>query len=312
MTTSRKVVITDWGFASLDAEKEVFSPHGIELCALQCKSEDEVAEAVVDADIVITQWAPVRAKAIQAMKHCRGIVRYGIGLDNVDLQAAAERKIPVRNVPDYCLNEVADHTMALLLNLQRQVSTVQSRVRDGNWKIVPPLPLPPLRQSTLGLIGFGRIARLVAHRAKAFGMAVIAADRFVERDVFENQGVQGVDLDDLISRSDIISLHCPLTDETRHLVNADRLARMKSLALVLNTSRGGLIDTEALAEALRTSRIAGAGLDVLEQEPAEQNAEILHLPNAVVTSHTSWYSRASVGELQRLAAQAALDLLAIR
>ena len=309
MTTSRKVVITDWGFESLDPEHEVFAGRDVELVALQCKTEDEVAAAAEDADVVITQWAPVKSRAISSMRQCRGIVRYGIGLDNVDLDAAAARKIPVRNVPDYCLHEVADQTMALLLALQRQVCTVRDLVRSGTWKITPPLPLPPLRQSTLGLVGFGRIARLVAERAQAFGMNVVAADRFVEASVFTEQRVARLELDELFRTADIVSLHCPLTDETKYLVNEQRLERMKPLALLVNTSRGGLVDTRALVNALREKRVAGAALDVLEEEPPSKDAEIVKLPNAIVTSHNSWYSSASVRELQRLAATAALELL---
>lgn len=309
MTTSPKAVITDWGFESLDAEREVFARAGVEFVPLQCRTEEEVAEAVRNADVVLTQWAPVKALAIGAMNHCRGIVRYGIGLDNVDLAAAAARGIPVRNIPDYCLNEVADHTLALILALQRQVGTVRDLTRSGTWKIVPPLPLPALRHCTLGLVGFGRIARLVATRARAFGMRVVAADAYLPDSTFTEYGVESVDTDSLFEQSDIISLHCPLTDETRHLVNADVLARMKPLGLLVNTSRGGLIDTEALIEALREKRIAGAGLDVLEQEPPPADSELLMLPNAIVTSHVSWYSGASVGELQRLAAEAAVELL---
>lgn len=276
---------------------------------MQCKTEEEVAAAVTDADVVISQWAPVKAKAIAAMTRCRGIVRYGIGLDNIDLQAAAARGIPVRNVPDYCLNEVADHTMALMLALQRQVSAVNSLVRNGTWKIVPPLPLPPLRQSVLGLVGFGRIARLVAKRAQAFGVTVFAVDKFVAADVFTEQDVRPVELDELFSTSDILSLHCPLTEETKHLVNHERFSQMKPLSLIINTSRGGLIDTHALVAALKENEIAGAALDVLEQEPPPLDSDILKLPNALVTSHTSWYSSASVSELQRLAARAAVELL---
>ncbi|MGI8906467.1 MAG: C-terminal binding protein [Candidatus Sumerlaeaceae bacterium] len=309
MTTSRKVVITDWGFESLDPEREAFAGRDVELVPLQCKTEEDVAGAVVDAEVVMTQWAPVKAHAISTMQKCRGIVRYGIGLDNIDLDAAAARGIPVRNVPDYCLNEVADQTMALILTLQRQVCSVRDLVRDGTWRITPPLPLPPLRESTLGLVGFGRIARLVAERARSFGLNIIATDHFVSSEIFRAHHAQPVDVEALFKTADIISLHCPLTHETRHLVNAERLAQMKPLALLVNTSRGGLIDTNTLTDALRENRIAGAALDVMEQEPPAHDAEILKLPNAVITSHNSWYSSSSVRELQRLAAMAALDLL---
>jgi D-3-phosphoglycerate dehydrogenase len=304
-----KVIVTDWGFPSLGQEREIFGRHGIELEDHQCKTEEEVAAIVADADVVMAQWAPVKAKAIAAMKHCKGIVRYGIGLDNVDLQSAKDRGIPVRNVPDYCLNEVADHTMALLLALQRQVSHVQSLVRSGKWSITPPQTLPPLRSCTLGLLGFGRIARLVARRAQPFGITTVAFDPYAEEHLFSEFGTRRVDLPTLFSSSDILSLHSPLTDETRHVVNARNIALMKSHALIVNTGRGGLVHTTELTEALRQKKIAGAALDVLEVEPIGKDDPLLLMENVIITSHNAWYSSASVSELQRLAALAAVELL---
>lgn len=303
------VVITDWGFASLDIEKSVFANMDVELKDYQCKTEDEVAKIVSEADIVMVQWAPVRQKAISAMTRCKGIVRYGIGLDNIDLSFAKQKGIPVRNVPDYCLSEVADHTMALMLSLQRQVVRVDRLVRQGVWKITPPLALPPLRQSVLGLIGFGRIAQLVARRARAFDMKVVASDPFIPETIFDEFGVEKLEVDELLRTSDVISLQCPLTDATKHVINQTSLGLMKHHALLVNTSRGGLIDTTALIEALKSNAIAGAGLDVFEQEPLPLGNELYSLPNVVITSHNAWYSSASVGELQRLAALAAVDLL---
>ena len=304
-----KVVITDWGFTSLNVEREIFSRHNIVLEAHQCKTEDDVCAIVADADVVMTQWAPVKSRAIAAMQTCRGIVRYGIGLDNVDLAAAKERGIPVRNVPDYCLNEVADHTMALMLALQRQVSHTQALVRGGVWKITPPQTFPPLRACTLGLIGFGQIARLVAERAKSFGPTIMAFDPYASDDAFNESTTQRVDLQTLLTTADLISLHLPLTDETKYLINAQSIARMKPGALIVNTSRGGLIKTQDLLAALQENRIGGAALDVIEEEPLKADHPLLALQTVIVTSHTAWYSSASVGELQRLAAIAAVDLL---
>lgn len=306
-----KVVITDWGFPSLDPEREIFASRDIEVSAFQCKTEDDVANVTVDADVVIAQWAPVTQKAIEGMRHCKGIVRYGIGLDNIDLNAAAEKGIPVRNVPDYCLDEVADHTMALILALQRQVSRVFQLVRDGVWRITPPLELPPLRKSTLGLVGLGRIARLVVQRARPFGLRVIASDPFADATVFADFGVKKVTQEEVFGTADIVSLHCPLTKETRHTVNAASLGLMKKTGLLVNTSRGGLVETAALVKALQQGDIAGAALDVAEQEPIPRDHPVLALPNIIVTSHISWYSSQSVHELQRRAALTALELLNI-
>lgn len=305
----KKVVITDWGFPSLEPEKNAFRDMDIDLVDFQCRTEEEVARAVADADVVLVQWAPVRGVAIDAMTRCRGIVRYGIGLDNIDLAKARERGIPVRNVPDYCLDEVADHTMGLLLSLQRQVCEVDKLVRQGIWKITPPRAFPPLRQSTLGLVGFGRIARLVATRAQAFGMKVVATDPLIQNGIFETAGVARLDREELLGAADIVSLHCPLTDETRHAINARTLGMMKNHALLINTSRGGLIDTVALIGALKENRIGGAGMDVFEQEPLPLDNALYGFPNVILTSHNGWYSSASVGELQRRAAQAVIDLL---
>jgi D-3-phosphoglycerate dehydrogenase len=305
------VVITDWGFPSLDPEREVFAPYDVDLRSYQCTTEDEVVEAVKDADIVLAQWAPVRARAIESMDRCKGIVRYGIGLDNIDLGKAKERGIPVRNIPDYCLHEVADHTMALILSLQRQVCQIDALVRKGVWKITPPLPLPPLRQSVLGLVGFGKIARFLARRAKSFELSLVAADPFVREEDFVSEGVRKVSLDELWGLSDILSLHCPLTEDTRHTIRSETIRKFKPTALLVNTGRGGLVETGALHDALREGRLAGAALDVLEQEPLPPESPLLSLPNLIVTSHVAWYSGASVGELQRLAARAALDLLGL-
>jgi D-3-phosphoglycerate dehydrogenase len=304
-----RIVITDWGFPSLDPERSVLENKDVEILDYQCKTEEEVASVVRDADVVMTQWAPVRNRAITAMRKCRGIVRYGIGLDNVDLVAAKERGIPVRNVPDYCLNEVADHTVTLLLALQRQVTRVDGLVRSGVWKITPPEPFPALRKSKLGIIGFGRIGQLVADRARAFGITVSAHDPLVPESVFTQHGTGMTGLDDLIRTSDMITLHLPLTDGTRHMINAGTLARMKPTALIVNTSRGGLIDTAALVDALKGKKIGGAGLDVFETEPLPAGHGLLSMDNVILTSHNAWYSAESIGELQRRAALVAAELL---
>jgi D-3-phosphoglycerate dehydrogenase / 2-oxoglutarate reductase len=304
-----KAVITDWGFPHLEHEMQALGKHGVEVVAFQCKTEEEVTEAVRDADVVLTQWAPVKANAIAAMERCRGIVRYGIGLDNVDLDAAKRHGIPVRNVPDYSVNEVADHTMALLLALQRQVCDVQALVKEGLWKITPPQAFPPLRNCTLGLIGFGRIARLVAVRARSFGMNLIAFDPLVDEQVSVGHGVNMVTLSDLLSQSDIVSLHCPLTQQTKHLMNARTLGQMKPQGLLINTSRGGLVETDALLSALKMKSIAGAALDVIEEEPLSGDQELLQFKNVIINSHIAWYSSQSVVELQRLATNTAIELL---
>ncbi|MEX2191172.1 MAG: C-terminal binding protein [Bacteroidota bacterium] len=306
---SAKIVITDWGFPTLDPERSVFEGKGVELLEYQCKSEEDVARVVAEADVVMAQWAPVRATAMAAMSRCKGIVRYGIGLDNIDLEEARKKGIPVRNVPDYCVDEVADHTMALVLAAQRQVVSVFQRLKEGTWKITPPLALLPLRQSVLGLVGFGRIGRLVAGRARAFEMTVLVSDPVVPESDLRQSGAAPAAFDRIIRESDVISLHCPLNEKTRHLINASTLRQMKSTAILVNTSRGGLVDLDAVVEALQSGVIAGAALDVFEQEPLSAGHKFLTLPNAIATSHIAWYSSASIQELQRRAALLALELL---
>ncbi len=306
---SKKVVITDWGFPSLDPERSVFQGKDIELLEYQCKSEDDVARVVRDADVVMAQWAPVRSSAMAVMTRCKGIVRYGIGLDNIDLDEARKKGIPVRNVPDYCIEEVADHTFALALSAQRQVVSVFNRLKEGTWKITPPLSLPPLRQSVLGLVGFGRIGRLVAERGRAFGMTVMVSDPMVPEVELRQAGATPATFDRIVRESDVISLHCPLTEKTRHLINEATLRLMKPTAILVNTSRGGLIDLDAVVDALQKGVIAGAALDVFEQEPLPADHRFLKLPNAVATSHVAWFSSASIQELQRRAALLAVELL---
>ncbi|UXX79889.1 C-terminal binding protein [Reichenbachiella carrageenanivorans] len=306
-----KVVITDWNFPNIDVEREIIEGAGHTVVDAQCKTEEEVATLVKDADVVIAQWAPVKAAAIAAMTQCKGIVRYGIGLDNIDLTAAKDKDIPVANVPDYCLNEVADHTVALMLAAQRQILSTWDRINQGTWVITSPQTLPPLRQSTLALIGLGRISQRVASRAQAFGMTVIAYDPGLSEEQFAELGVASATLEEIWESADVVSLHCPLVPATHHLINAEVLAKMKATSIVVNTSRGGLVSTNDLMDALNNGVIGGAALDVVEEEPLSNDHPLLKAKNLVVTSHTAWHSGSSITELQTLAAQKAVELLTV-
>lgn len=304
-----KVVITDWNFPNIDVERQIIEGAGHTVVDAQCKTEEEVAALVIDADIVIAQWAPVKAAAIAAMTQCKGIVRYGIGLDNIDLAAAKDKDIPVANVPDYCLNEVADHTVALMLASQRQILSTWDRINQGTWVITSPQTFPPLRQSTLALIGLGRISQRVASRAQAFGMNVIAYDPGLSAAQFADLGVESATLEDIWERADVVSLHCPLVPATHHIINAEVLKKMKPTSIVVNTSRGGLVSTNDLMDALNNEVIGGAALDVVEEEPLSNDHPLLKAKNLVVTSHTAWHSGSSITELQTLAAEKAVELL---
>jgi D-3-phosphoglycerate dehydrogenase len=299
-------LITDYGFSNLDQERDALSRAGIELQTAQCKTAAEVIAVAAHADALIVQWAPITAEVIAALKNCKVIVRYGIGVDNVDLKAAGERGIPVCNVPDYCIPEVADHSIALALSLARQLPQTDAAVRNKVWKITPPFAFAAFRELTFAVAGFGRIARAVLTRAAAFGFRLAAYDPFVDKQVFIDAGVRQVTKDELFEVAGLLSLHLPLTPETRHFINRESLARMRRDAIIINTARGGLIDSDALAAALKENRIAGAGLDVYEKEPLPLDHVLRSAPNTILTSHTAWFSASSVPELQQKAAEEAV------
>ena len=303
MSSSPRVVYTDHGFPNVDTERSLIEDIGGTLEVVQARTPEDVAAASSSADALIVQWAPITAEVIDALDACSVIVRLGIGVDNVDLEAARAKGIPVCNVPDYCIDEVADHAVALALSLSRQIPQVDARVRSGTWKITPDAPMPALRASTFATVGFGRIAQAAHDRMRGFGCRLVAYDPFASSSAFEQAGVESVDLDTLFETADIISLHCPLTPETHHLVDADRLQTMKPTAILVNTARGGLIDTVALAEAMQRAEIGGAGIDVFEQEPMPDDHPLRASPNTLLTSHLSWFSDQSVPMLQRKAAE---------
>jgi len=298
-----RVLITDHGFPNLRHEEAALAAAGAELVVAQCKTADEVIAAARDAGALLVQWAPVTAAVIATLTRCRIIVRYGIGVDNVDLAAAKARGIPVCNVPDYGIHEVAEHAVSLALALARQLPQIDRRLRGGTWKITPDKPMPALRETTFATAGFGRIARTAHEMMRGFGGKRVAYDPYVTAEAMAGAGVEKVELEQLFARADILSLHLPLTAETKHFVNAARLDEMKKHAIVVNTARGPLVDTVALAAALQSGVIAGAGIDVYEKEPVEKDHPLLACPGALLTSHVAWYSESSIPRLQQLAAE---------
>ena len=297
------VCLTDYGFKTVDVERRIIEAAGAELRTAQCKTAAEVLAFARDADVILTQWASIDATVIASLTRCRGIVRYGIGVDNIDVAAAKARSIPVANVPDYCIDEVADHAVALALALVRQLPATDQRLRSGVWKITPPAPMPSLASMTFATAGCGRIARAVLKRAAVFGCRLAAYDPFVPDAVFEAENIARLDADTLAEEADVLSLHLPLTEGTRHFLDGTRLGRMKPHAVVVNTARGGLIDTQALAEALAGDRPGFAGIDVFETEPVAPDHPLLSRPNALLTSHTAWFSNESILKLQEFAAR---------
>lgn len=301
-----KVVITDHSFPAVAVEQELIEAAGGTLEVARCKTEGDVIAACQDADALLVQWAPITERVLRSLPRCKVVIRYGIGVDNVDLAAARRLGVAVANVPDYCIDEVADHTVALAVSMGRQLLATNGRLRAGTWKITPPAPMPAFREMTFAVIGLGRIGRSVLSRAQGFGFRLAAHDPTLPDEVFRGAGARRLSLDEAFAEADILSLHLPLGPETRHLVSADRLRAMKRTAVLINTSRGGLVDTRGLAAALTEGLIAGAGLDVFEEEPIPPEHPLLHCPNAILTSHIAWFSESSMLRLQRLAAEEAV------
>jgi D-3-phosphoglycerate dehydrogenase len=301
-----KFIITDYGFPAIDAEQRIIQNAGAELAAFHCNTQEDVITAGRDADVLIVQWAPITKAVIQTLPQLKAIVRYGIGADNIDLDAAREHGVMVSNVPDYCIDEVADHTFALALSLARQLLQVDRQVRQNTWKIVPPQPMPASREMIFVTIGYGRIARAVLERARACKFHLATCDPYLPASVVLPEDIQKLDMNEAFKTADILSLHAPLSKDTYHLANSGAFSKMKPTSILINTARGSLVDTVALADALQRGQIAGAALDVFEHEPLEENHPLRDCPNALLTSHVAWYSEKSVPELQRLAAEEAV------
>lgn len=306
----KKVVITDYAFDNIDLEKAVLAPLGCRVEALKAGKDQALCDLVGDADAVITQFAPVNAAVIGAMKKCRVIVRYGIGVDNVDLKAAAARGIPVCNVPDYCIDEVADHTLALILAATRQIVPCNNVIKAGQWKLPVPLQaLHALKDMTVGLVAFGRIAREVAARLKPFKCRILVFDPGVSAAVVREAGCTPATLDEVLAGSDLVSLHCPSVEQTRYMINAKTIAQMKKGAILVNASRGTLVDTGALVAALQSGQLSAAAMDVTDPEPINPDNPLLKLDNAVITPHDASATPQSVKKLRTDAAGIAAKAL---
>jgi D-3-phosphoglycerate dehydrogenase / 2-oxoglutarate reductase len=299
-----KVLITDHTFDPLDIEQQVLAPMGAIVVAQQCRSAEQLLPLVEDADAVITQFSPVNAQVIAAMKHVRVIVRYGVGVDNVDLQAATQRGIPVCNVPAYCIDEVADHTLAFILAALRQVVPNCLRVRGGQWGLAVPLAeMKTLRSLTVGVVGFGRIGREVVRRLVPFRTIIRVFDPAVNPAAVAEAGALAASaLDDLLPCCDVVTLHCPSTAHTRRMLDAERLAKMKHGSILINLARGDLVDTPALVRALQNGHLAAAALDVCDPEPIPPGHPLLGMPNVVLAAHVASTSAQAVQTLRETAA----------
>ncbi|HLQ64816.1 MAG TPA: C-terminal binding protein [bacterium] len=297
------VVVTDSVFPSLDIERSVLGAVGAHLMTLQATREDELLEAVEDADGLLVCYAPVTQRVIERASRCRVIARYGIGVDNVDLQAAAARGIVVTNVPDYCIEEVSDHALALILACARRIVHLDRLVHTGRWDPKDALPIRRLQGQVLGLVGFGKIPRRVAAKAAGVGLLPVTFDPFVDAATCAAHGAKKVDLSTLLTEADFVSVHAPLTAQTRGLIGDAELRRMKPTAFLINTARGPVVREAALVKALQAGWIAGAALDVVETEPLPPTHPLMTLPQVLLTPHVAFYSQESMQELQRKAAE---------
>jgi len=298
------VLVTDSTFDRLDIEEAILVPLGCTVEARKCRTPEELLGVVGNADYVITQFAPVDARVVAAMTRAKLIVRYGIGVDNVDLDAARSRGIAVCNVPDYCIDEVADHTLGLLLNATRQISANARLVREGGWGIAVPLDrMRTLSDLTVGVVGFGRIGRAVVARLRGFRCRLLVHDPAVAAADVEAAGAEAVALDALLAGSDAVTLHCPSTPKTRGLINRASIGRMRPGAVLVNVARGDVVETAALVEALRDGRISAAALDVTDPEPPPADSPLRALGNVEITAHIASASVKAVRRLRETAAQ---------
>jgi D-3-phosphoglycerate dehydrogenase / 2-oxoglutarate reductase len=315
MDTKGTVLIADYDFGDVDVERKIIEEAGFKLIAAQCKSEEEVIQLGRDVDGVITQYAPVGAKAIAAFTRCRVIARYGTGVDIVNVDAATQRGIQVTNAPnEWCADEVADHAVTLWLAAARKITKYDRATRNGEWKWQTGQPIGRLRGRVFGLLSFGSIARSVAEKAQGFGVEVWAHDPFMPADEIRARGVRPVSLDELVEGSDYLVIQSPLTTETRGLFDEEMLKRMKRSAILVNTARGPIVEDRALYRALTEGWIAGAALDDLEEEPAKvrdwkPNNPLFGLDNVIITPHAAYYSEESIGAVRQIAAGEVIRVL---
>ncbi|MDD2573542.1 MAG: C-terminal binding protein [Bacillota bacterium] len=301
-----KVALVHTIFPELDIEYGEIEKADGELIVAKDQTEEEMIRVVKDADAIVTVYAEVTEKIIDAAEKCKIIVRTGIGTNNIDINAATKRGIYVANVPDYCFDEVSDHAIALALALSRKIVLLNQKVKRGEWDFEGAQPILAMRGQTFGLMGFGNIPKFVAKKAKVFGFNVIAYDPYVKQEDAKALGVKLVDLETLLKESDFVSLHAPLTEETMHVINEKTLKLMKPTAFLINTARGPLVDEKAICKALKEKWIAGAGLDVLEQEPPVADNPLFTLYNVILTPHAAFTSDKSEVALRVKAMQEAI------
>ena len=301
--SEKVVLVTDYTWPNTAVEEAVLKTANAKLLIAQVGDENELLRLVPQADAILTCFKKVSAAVVRAGEKLQVIGRYGIGVDNIAVDEATRLGIPVTNVPAYCLDEVAEHALALMLACARNIPDYNNAIRVDDWTLNARRPLFRVRGKVLGIIGFGKIGQTLATKAASLGLKVIAHSPQPDTTIAQRLNVERVSLDDLLAQSDFVSLHVPMKPATRHLMNAERLRHMKPTAFLINTARGGLIDHEALLLALQNRWIAGAGLDVFEPEHLEAQHPLFALPNVIATPHVAFYSEESLIELQTKAAE---------
>jgi len=291
-----QVVITDCDHGSIQEEQEEFDQIGAELILAQAQEEKDLILSCKEADGLLNQYALLTRRVLENLPKCKVVSRYGVGVDSVDLRAATDLGIVVANVPDYCMDEVANQTIAMLLTLIRKTAFFNQKIKSGQWDFHLGTPIYRTKGKTLGLIGCGKIGLEVARKISGFGAKVIAFDPYLQK---TEGGIELTDFDTVLKKSDFISIHCPLNESTRHLIGQKEFQKMEKRPIIVNTSRGPIIDETALIEALKEGRVSGAGLDVLEKEPPDPQSPLLKMDNVILSPHVGFYSEESISELKR-------------
>ena len=303
------VAVVDTVFPTLDPARSVLAKVDAELVMAEQPTPDSILSVASEADAVLVTYGKITSEVIDGLKNCKVIGRFGIGIDNIDIPAATAKGIIVVYAPVYCLEEVSDHAMALMLSLARKITFSSNLVSDGRWEMPAVVPIARLKGRTLGLVGLGNIPQNIVGKAQAFGMEVAASDPYCPEDIFKKLNVKKMELDELLSVSDFVSIHAPLTEETEGMFNAGAFKKMKNSAFLINTARGPLVNIDDLAAALENGEIAGAGLDVLPTEPPTKDNPLVGRPDVILTPHTGFYSEDALLDLQTTVASDVADVL---
>jgi D-3-phosphoglycerate dehydrogenase len=304
LSNKHRIAILGTRFGQPDIERAELSTLGVEFVLGAATSAEDLVDVAEGATAILAGSPPMFGREVLAqLPACRAIVRYGVGIETIDLEAATERGIIVANVPDYCTEEVATHTVALILACARKLLPAHKAATGGQWQVTAVRPLFSTEDQAVGIIGFGKIGQAVARKLRPFGFEILVYDPYIDDETLAEHSAKAVTSSELFTRSDIISLNAPLNDDTYHLVDEQTLDQMKPTAFIVNTSRGGLIDEEALARALDQDKIAGAALDVMEREPVPRDHALLNSDRILVTPHVAWYTLQSTERMRRLASR---------